>query len=84
MVSAFYPFQNGFRSATDPLRTRGHIFKFIARMGEDILEWAFGRLYGPLYDRVEQRHGKVAALIMSMTLAFAIIVVIPVLLFVTL
>ncbi|HEV2596544.1 MAG TPA: hypothetical protein VGU01_15240 [Sphingomicrobium sp.] len=53
-------------------------------MGEDILEWAFGRLFGPLYDRVEQRFGKIAALIMSIALAFAIIVIIPVLLFVTL
>lgn len=41
-------------------------------MGEDILEWLFGLLWSPLYDHVEEHHGKIAALILSMFLAIGI------------
>jgi hypothetical protein len=53
-------------------------------MDEDILVWGFGRLYGPLYHRVERRYGKIAALVMSIALAMAIIITIPTILIATL
>lgn len=53
-------------------------------MDEDILVWGFGRFCGPLYDRVERRYGKIAALGISIALAMAIIIAIPIIFIVAL
>lgn len=50
-------------------------------MGEEILSWCFERLYSPLYDRVEKHCGKIAALITTLAIAVALLLLLPIVVF---
>lgn len=47
-------------------------------MGEEIPSWCFERLYSPLYDRVEKHCGKIAALITTLAIAVALLLLLPI------
>ena len=56
------------------LQARSHAGKFRRTTNDGgFAEWALERLYGRFYDHVQDRHGKAAALVMSVMLAIAIL-----------